>query len=191
MPVFEDYHRTVVGFHGTTLETAKRIVSGETTFRVSRNDDDWLGHGIYFWEYAPQQAWAWARKRYALRTRIAVVGAMIRLRNCFDLLEPDNVRTLLAVRTQMERDREEAGERPFRKNARAKKYYDCLVFEYAYALFQSQENPVDSISAVYAPSNSSSRLWKSSWISQDAHIQICVRNPSCILGAWLAKEPVE
>ncbi len=85
-----DYHRTIVAFHGTTAETAADLVDGQP-FRVSSNTDDWLGSGAYFWEYAPKQAWWWARefKRYP---RPAVVGAMIRLGNCLDLLDPGNVR---------------------------------------------------------------------------------------------------
>jgi hypothetical protein len=53
---FDDYHRTIVGYHGTRLSVALEIVSRRRTFKYSRNRDDWLGHGIYFWEHAPQQA---------------------------------------------------------------------------------------------------------------------------------------
>ena len=50
--VFEyaDYHRTIIGYHGTTAETADRLVNGEP-FTESENDDDWFGRGIYFWEH--------------------------------------------------------------------------------------------------------------------------------------------
>jgi hypothetical protein len=58
-----DYDRTVVAFHGTRRAIATKLVDGDS-FDASTNDDDWLGHGIYFWEYAPQRAWAWARQRY-------------------------------------------------------------------------------------------------------------------------------
>ena len=58
-----DYDRTLVAFHGTRRETAEKLVRGEP-FGPSTNDDDWLGHGIYFWEFAPQQAWWWAERRY-------------------------------------------------------------------------------------------------------------------------------
>ena len=42
-----DYHRTIVGYHGTRRATAARLVDGEP-FGPSENDDDWLGHGVYF-----------------------------------------------------------------------------------------------------------------------------------------------
>ncbi len=94
---YSDYHRTVVAYHGTRLETARAIVLGEKSFETSRNDDDWLGHGIYFWEYAPQQAFLWARNRQASKKwsgEIAVLGSMIRLGSCFDLLDPENIKDL-------------------------------------------------------------------------------------------------
>ena len=188
MPIFEDYHRTVVGFHGTRRETARRIVSGETSFRRSTNDDDWLGHGIYFWEHAPQQAWAWAKQRYARNTQVAVLGAMIRLQSCFDLLEPANIETLVKIKQQMERDRKALDAPELRQNANARKFYDCSVFQHAYTVLEEQGEPVDTARAVYVPTGNAGRLWNRSWISRNAHIQLCVRNPRCILGAWLVPE---
>ena len=55
---FDDYHRTLVGYHGTSLGTALRIVNRVQGFRWSERDYDWLGAGIYFWEFAPRQALA-------------------------------------------------------------------------------------------------------------------------------------
>ncbi len=71
MARFDDYHRTVVGYHGTGLTAALRIVNRIEDFRWSRRDYDWLGAGIYFWEYAPRQALAFAklRQRQAERKR--------------------------------------------------------------------------------------------------------------------------
>jgi hypothetical protein len=53
IPEFLDYHRTIIGFHGTTLDTATRLVNGEP-FQESNQDDEWFGIGIYFWEYGPK-----------------------------------------------------------------------------------------------------------------------------------------
>jgi hypothetical protein len=90
---YSDYHRTIIGFHGTDEPTADRLVVGEP-LRESDSDDDWFGKGVYFWEYAPKQAWWWAR-RFKKHDRPAVIGAMIRLGNCFDLLDPANVKIRL------------------------------------------------------------------------------------------------
>lgn len=188
MPFFRDYHRTVVGYHGTRRETALRIVSGESTFRQSNNDDDWLGHGVYFWEYAPEQAWAWARKRYAKGTQIAVLGAMIRLGNCLDLLDPKNSKALVSLKNKLVADSAAAGV-SLKKNYNSRKYYDCSVLEYAYAAYdQAESQPIDSARAVYVPTQGKERLWNSSWLYHETHVQLCVRNSECILGTWLARE---
>ena len=63
MARFDDYHRTVVGYHGTGLMAALRIVNRIEDFRWSQRDYDWLGRGIYFWEYAPKQALTFATMR--------------------------------------------------------------------------------------------------------------------------------
>src|SRR5215210_7366892 len=59
-----DYHRTVIGYHGTDAETAEKLVAGEP-FVSSEDDDEWLGHGVYFWEYGPKLAWWWADRKKA------------------------------------------------------------------------------------------------------------------------------
>jgi len=187
-PIFEDYHRTVVGYHGTKRATAEAIVALRAPFKASSNDDDWLGHGIYFWEYAPQRAWEWARQRHGSND-IAVLGSMIRLGNCLDLLEPSNGMRMHQLHDQMVADLRDAG-RPVPKNVLAKKRLDCAVFEYSASVFEEQGEDIDSVRAVYVPTSSKARLWASSWLCHETHVQLCIRNPRCILGTWLL-QPVK
>lgn len=71
------------GFHGTSLSNAHEIiVSG---FRLSSNDWDWLGDGVYFFQDAPRRAWDWARNHYP--DEPAVLASMIRLDHCMDLVD--------------------------------------------------------------------------------------------------------
>lgn len=49
-----------LGYHGTTLEAAKKIITDG--FRPSSNPWEWLGHGIYFWQDAPNRARDWAKE---------------------------------------------------------------------------------------------------------------------------------
>jgi hypothetical protein len=187
MPVFRDYHRTVVGYHGTLRSTALAIVAGERGFRPSQNDDDWLGHGVYFWEYAPQQAWVWAQRRYGRQRKpIAVLGAMIRLGSCLDLLDPNNAARLVTIHEQMLRAYREAGQRA-PSNYNAKKYLDCATFQYAYAALEADGQPIDTCRAVYVPTDDKAWLWERSWLYHQTHIQLCVHNLDCILGCWLVK----
>ncbi len=187
MPVFRDYHRTVIGYHGTLKSTALEIVAGDRTFKYSRNNNDWLGHGVYFWEYAPQQAWQWAAHRYKKQRRpIAVIGAMIRLGACLDLLDPDNSKRVVTIHKQMLKAFEESGETAPR-NRNADKYLDCATLQYAYTALEAEGEPIDTCRAVYVPTSGKERLWQRSWLYHQTHIQLCVRNVECILGCWLVK----
>jgi len=54
------YDRTIVAYHGCDAEVAERLLRGEP-FKKSQNDYDWLGEGIYFWEYGADRAMKFAR----------------------------------------------------------------------------------------------------------------------------------
>src|SRR3954452_8480973 len=109
MARFDDYHRTVVGYHGTTLSVALRLVTRVANFVWSERDYDWLGRGIYFWEYAPKQALNFAKirqRQYKKKKNktpaelrratdpLAVIACMIRLGFCLNLTEPENIEYL-------------------------------------------------------------------------------------------------
>jgi hypothetical protein len=178
---YGDYHRTVIAFHGTTEEAADRLVCGEP-FRISESDDDWFGQGVYFWEYAPKQAWWWARK-FKKFARPAVVGAISRLGNCFDLLDPKNVKILKDYHDSLVAQVQAAGG-DLPHNRRHHRYRDCTVFNAFYEEAQLAGKPLDSARAVYVPTASTKRVWPGSWIYEEAHIQICVRNLRNILAVW-------
>jgi len=138
--------------------------------------------GIYFWEYAPKQAWWWARK-FKKHAHPAVVGAMIRLGNCFDLLDPKNVAALKAVHQSLTAKMEVDGlEVP--ANERHHHNLDRAVFNFLYLQAETAGTPIDSARAVYVPKSTTKRVWRGSWIYDEAHIQICVRNPENILAVW-------
>jgi hypothetical protein len=72
-----------IGYHGTSVQAAQRILS--SGFQVSRNEYDWLGDGAYFFQDAPARALEWARHRF--EDDAAVVAAEIDLEGCVDLLD--------------------------------------------------------------------------------------------------------
>jgi hypothetical protein len=201
MARYDDYHRTVVGYHGTGLTAALRIVNRIEGFRWSERDYDWLGRGIYFWEYAPKQALTFAKIRQRqFRTKknqtsedlrratepLAVVACMIRLGFCLDLTEPENVEYLREIFDDYSESMNLAGAK-LPKNSRKYRRLDCAVFEYAYKVLKESEpnSTVDTARGIYVPTDGAKRIWGGSWISEDTHIQLCVRNPASLLGAWL------
>jgi hypothetical protein len=179
-----DYDRTIVAFHGTNRATAGRLVDGES-FGPSTNDDDWLGHGIYFWEYAPQQAWWWAKRRYG--DHAAVVGALVRLGSCLDLLDPSNAALRRAAHRDLKRSLLAEGQR-LPKNANNHKYLDCAVFNWLYRVLEEAERRVETCRAVFVPSVTVARLWDRSGVFQGAHIQLCIREPNSIAAVWPVRQ---
>lgn len=184
---FFDYHRTVIGYHGTRRSTAKALVDG-ASFTASANDDDWLGHGTYFWEYAPQQAWWWARRRYG-EDDAAVVGAMIHLGRCLDLLDPTNAGLLRTGHAKLSAALGAAGQR-MPRNANTHKYLDCAVFNYLFANLDEVGYRYETVRAVFVPMRPEGmpRLWERSGVFEGGHIQICVREPRNILAVWSVRK---
>jgi hypothetical protein len=201
MARFDDYHRTVIGYHGTGLTAALRIVNRVEGFRSSERDYDWLGRGIYFWEYGPKQALNFARLRqrqyqkkknktaeeqHRATEPLAVVASMIWLGFCMDLTEPENVEYLVDVfeSYQAVMALDDAG---LPKNGRKYRKLDCAVFEYAYKRIEESDpkTTVDTARGIYVPTDGTARVWPGSWISRDTHIQLCVRNSASLLGTWL------
>jgi hypothetical protein len=90
------YDRTVIGYHGCDAAIAEQLLGGAATFQESANDYDWLGRGIYFWEFGADRAWQWAKDatRRGRVGRPAVVGAILQLGECFDLLDTQFTRAL-------------------------------------------------------------------------------------------------
>jgi hypothetical protein len=182
-----DYDRTVIAFHGTRRSTADSLVAG-APFGRSENDDDWLGHGVYFWEYAPQQAWWWAKRRYA--DDASVVGALIRLGRCIDLLDPSNADLLTAAHQELEVALGTLGQ-SIKNNANTHKYRDCAVYNYLFTKLEKERTPIESTRAVFVPLEGGKglpRLWERSGIFRGAHIQLSIRQPNNILAVWPVRE---
>lgn len=197
MPRFSDYHRTVIGYHGTQKSVAEKIVLRQESFQWSDRPHDWMGNGIYYWEYGPKQAWWFAevrRRQRRWKEPVAVVASMIRLGFCFDLLDPDNAKDLKSFHDDYVEAQAALG-LPVPANGRRWKYLDKAVFEYAYAAVDAENERngdparVDTCRGIYVRPGTTGRLWKKSWVQHGAFVQILVRNPHRILGSWLV-EPI-
>jgi hypothetical protein len=110
-----DYQRTVIGYHGCDKEVADRVFIDNGKLEYSENAHDWLGKGIYFWEYGRSRAHDWAKWRSLIgggNVKIktpAVVGAYIHLGNCFDLLDAANTKLLGEMYDLYKQDRQKDG----------------------------------------------------------------------------------
>ncbi|MFP2906544.1 hypothetical protein ACLESD_16050 [Pyxidicoccus sp. 3LFB2] len=184
------YDRTVIGYHGCDVETAERVLRGDG-FRASVNGYDWLGHGVYFWEYGPDRAWRFAleQQRRGLVRRPAVVGAVLQLGRCFDLMDtrftaeladsfPSFEAWLAGKGLPMPANR---GRTPDQKL----RYLDCSVLNWFLSEGDSRGKGYDSVRGGFTEGEP---VYAGAGIHRESHIQLSIRNPACIVGVF---RPVE
>jgi hypothetical protein len=180
--------RTVFAYYGCLEPRAADLLSGAIPIRDwprSQNKWDWLGHGIYFWEHAPERAIEWARAAGARRGRgetPAVVGAIIHLGECFDLSNPRFTDILSRAYERLEKVYRDVGQvlpaNSGDDEDMRRRDLDCLVLNYCL------EKYAEGFSSVRCPFLEGPPAYPGARIRRRAHIQIAVRDPSCILGVF-------
>jgi len=180
------YDRTVIAYHGCSQETADRLLAGEP-FTISENDYDWLGRGIYFWEFGPDRARRWAEARATRKgDTAAVVGAVVQLGNCFDLLDTRYATDLGAAYSVWTKALDEAGAaHPTNEGGdpdRRLRRRDCaLVNWYMDRLEKVGGVRYDTVRSVFVEGPP---LYEGAGFHQESHIQIAVRSPACVVGVF-------
>lgn len=112
----------------------------EHGFEISKNNHDWLGYGVYFFEDAPSRAAAWAKKKHKDKPH-SVVEAVIELRDCLDLTDLDGVERLTPFYALFV----EAVGREFAKalkQTKGNREFDCAVINYACDALDERAEPV-------------------------------------------------
>ena len=172
----------VFGFHGCDEKIGRALINGKKQLRASENNYDWLGHGIYFWENAPHRAWQWAceqKERGALKKPF-VVGAMLDLGDCMDLLDIHHHETLKNAYELYKMMAPEGLVENKGGKDKALRYLDCAVINILHKrLNDNREKPIDSIRCAFEEGNPA---FQGSNILDKAHIQICIRTTQCIKG---------
>jgi hypothetical protein len=174
------YDRTVIGYHGCDAEVAAKLLAGEP-FAASTNDYDWLGSGIYFWEYGPDRALAFAEeqvKRGRIKTP-AVVGALLQLGECFDLLDTRYTNDLRDAWPPFISSLDAAGHPPPKNGAQLWAHFaDCGLINW---YLRELDLEHDSVRGVFIEGPV---VFEGSAIHLKSHIQICVRTPGCVIGVF-------
>lgn len=186
----------VYGFHGLDETIAYEILNKKTDFRPSYNSYDWLGKGIYFWEnnYERAQQYAIEDSRRAT-TKIKkpfVLGAILDLGNCFDLLDQKYLDFLKFSHTEFEKSIKETN-RPMPQNVPfgtydfdfKKRELDCAVIRYAHTLAEKEGLKFDSVRAAFWEGEP---LYEGAGFRSANHIQLAILNPDCIKGIFLPRE---
>lgn len=188
----------VLGFHGCDEEVGEKVLSGkERHLKPSANDYDWLGGGIYFWEHNPARALQFAEQAAGSESKVSkgrikkpfVIGAIIDLGNCCNLLDSSALDELATAHAALSSFHQAAGvEMPVNKGGRedlALRFLDKAVIK---AMHDFRANgsadstvlaPYDSVRAAFWEGG---ELYSGAGFSKKAHIQIAVCNTDCIKG---------
>lgn len=179
------YARIVIGYHGCDVEVARRLVRGEA-FRSSDNDYDWLGRGIYFWEYGADRAYRFAQeqKRRGKVKTPAVVGAMLQLGKCFDLMDTRFTQELREFFPIWRRALEaKGGEIPRNIGGEDRKLrrLDCAVMNGYLRRLEKVGQRYDTVRGCFEEGGP---VFEGARIQFESHIQVAVRNQENILGVF-------
>lgn len=187
----------VLGYHGCDAKVAQKAVSGNASILQSNRDFDWLGPGAYFWESDPTRAYEWAqwKANRGEYTQPTVIGAVIDLRHCLDLVSRRDLDLLKAAHKSFVRLQRKA-KLPIPKNAspngskdkdRVLRYLDCAVFRHLHKIMDTLSeheddiSPFDTVRGMFVEGG---KLYPGSGFHQKSHVQIAVRNPRCIKGVF-------
>jgi hypothetical protein len=170
---------TVYGFHGTSIEAASSILEGG--FRSSRNEYDWLGDGVYFFQDAPTRAWEWATALFGAEA--AVVGARIRCdpNEWMDLLDIRWATTLADVHDAFLAELKRS-DLPLPRQTTGAHRLDRAVINYAVGILEQQQVIIRAVRAAFAEGAS---VFPGSALFDRAHVQIAVRDMTLIEAVWL------
>lgn len=186
----------VIGFHGCDQSVVDKVVAGKDDLLASRNDYDWLGNGIYFWENNEERAYEWAmtlsRRSGSSIKQPAVIGAIIDLGYCLDLTDSAYLKELSKTYNVLEEICKSTGEpMPVNKTAGNSsdlllRKLDCAVIEMTHKLNKAaNKRAYDSVRGVFWEGRP---LYPNAGFAEKNHIQICICNPNCIKGYFLPRE---
>lgn len=193
--LYEKNPRYILGFHGCDASVIPYLINQSTpTFKASKNDYDWLGSGMYFWENDPHRAQQYileVQKREPDRIKNpAIVGAVIDLGYCLNLVENKYIE-LLKSTYQFYEEFAKKNKIEIAKNVAAYKSdhdklfrnLDCAIIELIHSSNKENQSPgFDSVRGMFIEGG---EAYPSAGFHQKTHVQICIRNPDMIKGYFI------
>jgi hypothetical protein len=184
----------LIGFHGCDKSICDMLVSGQTMLKASRNGYDWLGNGIYFWENNYDRAYEFAAKPPGKKkiSNPAVVGAVIDLQNCLDLLDKKNLSYVKDSYFELiSALKNNSRNIPVNKTVDGStdlliRELDCAVIENLHNIrMKGKLSSFDSVRGVFIEGE---ELYPGAGFNDKNHIQICIRNPNRIKGLFVPRK---
>jgi hypothetical protein len=187
----------VLGYHGCDNSVARKAVLEGAALLQSDQAYDWLGPGAYFWESDPTRALEWAKSHADRRhyKEPTVIGAVIDLGNCLDLVSREDVKLYRDAHRSFMKVSKLSG-LPLPKNRNPKgsrdkdrllRYLDCAVFRHLHEIIEASGRkdptvePFDTVRGMFVEGG---KVFSGSGIYAKSHVQIAVRNISCIKGVF-------
>ena len=180
------WDRFVLGYHGCDRSIVNDVLMGKSELRISRNDYDWLGNGIYFWEDSYQRAFQWANHSKRI-VHPAVLGAVINLGYSLNLLDVEHLETVRTAYHTLERTSAMAGTPlPTNRGATFKdRKLDCAVIETLHRMREEESlEPYQTVRGFFVEGEA---LYEGAGLRHQDHIQLCVRDTACIVGFFLPR----
>lgn len=188
----------IYGFHGIDEGPAIKILNNSDTFTLSKNAYDWLGEGVYFWENnfarAEQYAIEDSGRANSRIKKPFVLGTVLDLGNCLDLLSQDGLDFLEEAYNALKQSFQEEGiELPKNTNFGSKDFdfkkreLDCAVIGMAHILAKEAGQPFDSVRAAFWEGD---ELYPNAGFKKNNHIQIAILNLDCIKGIFIPREKI-
>lgn len=192
--MYKAYPSWVTGFHGCDQSTYERVLHSHQSLNQSQNEYDWLGHGIYFWENNPLRAYEFAleQKERGKIDKPMVIGAMLDLKYCLDFTDMVSLTLLQGIYPEFENYCKLSGV-PVPQNKgtadKVRRNLDCAVIEFLHSWLESKGlNPYDSVRGAFFEGKP---LYDNSAFNMKNHIQLCIRDDSCIKGYFSPRIDVE
>ena len=185
------YHQPfqITGFHSCDREVGLRVLNGKDQLTPSDNAWDWLGGGIYFWEQNPARALEYAidcangkqKNKKRIETPF-VIGAIIELGNCLNLVEPKSINIVKEAHKALEQTFLKSG-KPMPVNKDANRKLDCAVIQYVHQI--NVESGLEKYNTIRSPFVEGDPIYPDSNFYEKLHIEICVISPELIKGYFL------
>jgi hypothetical protein len=192
----------LIVYHGCDVTTRDDLVSGRLKhLNHSNNRYDWLGPGAYFFEGDVERALLFAQashtnptKRYTAKpiATPAVVGAILRIQRWLDMTTQAGIKEFSLAYQAMAAGLEATGSalpsnRPADDSDVEVIYraLDNAVFTWLHEARASHKPPLPPFQAVRAAFHQGEKIAPASGFHATTHIQIALRDNSCVVGWFL------
>jgi hypothetical protein len=187
-----------------------QLLADPSKIPMSTESYEWLGHGFYFWENNYDRAYEWALdKQHRGKIKYpTVIGAVLDLMYCCDLLDKHFIDTVAAYFRSLQQDYALIGrEVPANKDLdsdphqdKLLRFRDCAAIQYMHnSLKKDYQNEVkdksysmiklfESVRGVFPEGGAA---FDGAGFKAKSHIQICIRNPNCIKGFFEPRKEID